>query len=131
MDLRQHAAHPPAGAGRAGARTISDEEKGYYAFRLARPLAPGDSTELRFDVEHVTRGFEDEPSFFPVVQNGTFFDSQYLPGIGYNPEGELTDEGERERRGLPPRPRANRHRRPAGAARATSSRATRTGSTSG
>lgn len=88
-------------------KTITDTEKGYHAFRLARPLAPGDSTELRFDVEHVTRGFENEPSFFPVVENGTFFDSHYLPGIGYNPEGELTDEGERERRGLPPRPRAN------------------------
>jgi ABC-2 type transport system permease protein len=88
-------------------KTISDGEKGYHAFRLASPLAPGDSTELRFDLEHVTRGFENEPSFFPVVENGTFFDSHYLPGIGYNPEGELTDEGERERRGLPPRPRAN------------------------
>jgi len=87
-------------------RTISDGEKGYHAFRLARPLAPGDSTVLRFDLEHLTRGFEDEPSYFPVVQNGTFFDSQYLPGIGYNPQGELVDEGERERRGLPPRPRA-------------------------
>jgi ABC-2 type transport system permease protein len=87
-------------------KTISDDEKGYHAFRLARPLAPGDSTELRFDLRHVTRGFENEPSFFPVVQNGTFFDSQYLPGIGYNAEGELADEGERERRGLPERPRA-------------------------
>jgi ABC-2 type transport system permease protein len=87
-------------------KTISDDEKGYHAFRLARPLAPGDSTELRFDLQHVTRGFENEPSFFPVVQNGTFFDSHYLPGIGYNAEGELTDEGERARRGLPERPRA-------------------------
>jgi ABC-type transport system involved in multi-copper enzyme maturation permease subunit len=87
-------------------KTITDGEKGYHAFRLARPLAPGDSTELRFDVEHVSRGFENEPSFFPVVENGTFFDSHYLPGIGYNPEGELTDEGERARRGLPARPRA-------------------------
>jgi ABC-2 type transport system permease protein len=86
-------------------RTIADREKGYYAFRLERPLAPGDSTELRFDVAHEARGFEDEPSFFPVVENGTFFNSMYLPGIGYNAEGELDDEGARERHGLPPRPR--------------------------
>jgi ABC-type transport system involved in multi-copper enzyme maturation permease subunit len=98
-------------------KTISDGEKGYHAFRLARPLAPGDSTELRFDLEHVTRGFENEPSFFPVVQNGTFFDSQYLPGIGYNAEGEMDDEGERERRGLPPRPRARPIGDPVGRAR--------------
>jgi ABC-2 type transport system permease protein len=98
-------------------KTISDDEKGYHAFRLARPLAPGDSTELRFDLEHLTRGFENEPSFWPVVENGTFFDSQYLPGIGYNAEGEMDDEGERERRGLPPRPRARAIDDPAGRAR--------------
>jgi ABC-2 type transport system permease protein len=86
-------------------RTIADKEKGYYAFRLARPLAPGDSTELRFEVAHDSRGFEDEPSFFPVVENGTFFNNQYLPGIGYNAEGEMDDEGARARHGLAPRPR--------------------------
>jgi hypothetical protein len=98
-------------------KTISDDEKGYHAFRLARPLAPGDSTTLRFDLEHVTRGFENEPSFFPVVENGTFFDSHYLPGIGYNPEGELQDEAERARRGLPERPRAKPIDDPRGLAR--------------
>ena len=86
-------------------RIIADKEKGYYAFRLERPLAPGDSTELRFDVAHETRGFADEPEYFPVVENGTFFNSQYLPGIGYNAEGELDDEGARARHGLPTRPR--------------------------
>jgi ABC-type transport system involved in multi-copper enzyme maturation permease subunit len=84
---------------------IRDKEKGYHAFRLARPLAPGDSTELRFRLRFVTRGFADQPSFHPVVQNGTFFDNQWLPGIGYNPEGELQDEGARERHGLAERPR--------------------------
>ena len=86
-------------------RIVSDTAMGYHAFRLDRPLAPGDSTVLRFDVEHLTRGFENEPSFFPVVENGTFFDAHFLPGIGYNPEGELMDEGARERHGLPTRPR--------------------------
>jgi ABC-2 type transport system permease protein len=102
---------------RPSRRIIADREKGYYAFRLDRPLAPGDSAELRFDVAHETRGFEDEPSFFPVVENGTFFDSHYLPGIGYNLEGELDDEGARERHGLPPRPRATPIGDPAGRAR--------------
>jgi ABC-2 type transport system permease protein len=98
-------------------RIIADREKGYYAYRLARPLAPGDSTELRFDVAHETRGFEDEPSFFPVVENGTFFSNQYLPGIGYNAEGELQDEGARERQGLPERPRVRPINNPVGRAR--------------
>jgi uncharacterized membrane protein YidH (DUF202 family) len=98
-------------------RTIADREKGYYAFRLARPLAPGDSTELRFEVADVTRGFRDEPAFFPVVENGTFFNSMYLPGIGYNAEGEIDDEGARERHGLPPRPRVRPIDDPVGRAR--------------
>jgi ABC-type transport system involved in multi-copper enzyme maturation permease subunit len=98
-------------------RIIADKEKGYYAFRLARPLAPGDSTELRFEVAHDARGFADEPSFFPVVENGTFFNNMYLPGIGYNPEGELDDEGARERHGLAPRPRVRAIGDPVGRAR--------------
>ncbi|HEX2207726.1 MAG TPA: M1 family aminopeptidase [Longimicrobium sp.] len=103
-------------------RTIADREKGYYAFRLARPLAPGDSTTLRFEVMHDARGFEDEPSFFPVVENGTFFNSMYLPGIGYNPEGELDDERARDRHGLPPRPRVPPIDDPRGRARNFGSR---------
>ncbi|MBB4634597.1 ABC transporter permease/M1 family aminopeptidase [Longimicrobium terrae] len=85
---------------------IDDDQKGYHAFRLARPLAPGDSTELRFQIAYLARGFENEPSFFPVVENGTFFDNHWLPGIGYNEEGELADESARGRYGLRERPRA-------------------------
>jgi len=87
-------------------RVIGDSASGYYVFRLERPLAPGDSLRLRFDLRHDVRGFENEPSYLPVAGNGTFFNSQYLPHIGYNAEGELTDEGEREKYGLPGRPRA-------------------------
>lgn len=86
-------------------RFLADTVRGYHAFRLARPLAPGDSTELRFTLRYDARGFEDEPSFLPVVQNGTFFANQWLPGIGYNPDGELTDEGARRKYGLSERPR--------------------------
>jgi hypothetical protein len=87
-------------------RVIADSARGYYVFRLARPLAPGDSVRLRFDLRHVTRGFQNEPPHGPVVGNGTFFNNQLLPHIGYNAEGELTDEGERAKYGLGQRPRA-------------------------
>ena len=90
---------------RPAARLIADRDGGFFAFRLARPLLPGDSAELRFDLEHDARGFENEPSYRPVVENGTFFDSGFLPKIGYNAEGELVDEGTRERFDLPSRPR--------------------------
>lgn len=87
---------------------ITDREKGYYAWRLGRPLQPGDTLEFRFDVAHRTQGFTHETEFGPVVGNGTFFAGDLAPGIGYNPEGELTDEDQRRRRGLPRRPRIAR-----------------------
>jgi hypothetical protein len=85
---------------RPAERVVSDSAAGYYVFRLARPMAPGDSAVLSFDLEHDSRGFENEPSYRPVVWNGTFFDAEWLPSIGYNAGGELVDEGERRRRGL-------------------------------
>jgi ABC-2 type transport system permease protein len=85
---------------------IADTALGFHGWVLERPLAPGDSMELAFDLAHLTRGFEDEPSFHPVVGNGTFFNSALLPGIGYNPQGEVLDERARARLGLPSRPHA-------------------------
>jgi hypothetical protein len=86
-------------------RVLADSARGYFIFQLDRPLAPGDSLRLRFDLRHVNHGFENEPSYEPAVNNGTFFNNQYLPHIGYNAEGELTDEGQRAKYGLPPRAR--------------------------
>ncbi|MFL5382276.1 MAG: ABC transporter permease/M1 family aminopeptidase, partial [Longimicrobiaceae bacterium] len=90
---------------RPARRVVSDSARGYYVFRLERPLAPGDSLHLRFDLAHETRGFENEPSWQPVVNNGTFFNSQWLPHVGYQGEGELTDERDRAKHGLSRRPR--------------------------
>ena len=90
---------------RPAARVIANKEGGYYAFRLSRPLMPGDSAELRFDLEHDERGFANEPAYGPVVGNGTFFHSDYLPSVGYNASGELMGEGARRKHGLPQRPR--------------------------
>ena len=91
---------------RPARRVVADSARGYYVFRLATPLAAGDSMRLSFDLEHEVRGFPNEPEYGPVVNNGTFFNSQYLPHIGYNAEGEMTDEVDRQKHGLPPRPRA-------------------------
>ncbi|HEU4559235.1 MAG TPA: M1 family aminopeptidase [Longimicrobium sp.] len=90
---------------RPAVRVVSDSARGYYIFRLQKPLAPGDSMRLGFDLAHEVRGFPNEPEYGPVVNNGTFFNTQYLPHIGYNAEGEMIDEGDRQKHGLPPRPR--------------------------
>src|SRR5690606_11111224 len=39
---------------------LADEEVGYYLFELARPLQPGDSMALDFEVASVTRGFAND-----------------------------------------------------------------------
>ena len=128
----QHAAHPPDGAGRAGAADHRGRGKGLPRVSPGPPAGAGGlhGAALRRGARS-RAGFENEPSFLPVVQNGTFFDNHYLPGIGYNPQGELTDE----RRARAPRAAASV---PAstpsttrGPCSATSCRATRTGSTSG
>jgi hypothetical protein len=93
---------------RPATRVVRDSAAGYYVFRLARPLAPGDSVHLAFDLADETHGFTNEPSWQPVVNNGTFFNSQYLPHVGYQAEGELQNERDREKYGLPTRPRAAR-----------------------
>jgi hypothetical protein len=93
------------GFDRPATRVLGDSAGGYYIYRLARPLLPGDSAEFRFDVAVRTPGFTDEPRYGPVVENGTFVNNQTLPRIGYNPEGEITGEGDREQHGLARRPR--------------------------
>ena len=90
---------------RPATRVLADSAGGYYVFRLARPLMPGDSAEFRWDVAHRTPGFRDEPSYGPVVENGTFMNNEMFPRIGYNEQGEITDEGDREHFGLRQRPR--------------------------
>jgi ABC-type transport system involved in multi-copper enzyme maturation permease subunit len=95
----------PAAAARP---VIHDTAAGYYAWALREPLRPGASLEFRFDLAHETRGFTHETSYVPVAGNGTFFSDDLLPHVGYNPAGELAGGDEREKQGLPPRPRIAR-----------------------
>ena len=79
-----------------GARDI------YCIYALEQPLAPGDSTLMTFHVGHTTHGFKDgnEPPEF--AYNGTFFDSDYFPHIGYNQNIELDDPRRRREEKLGP-----------------------------
>jgi ABC-2 type transport system permease protein len=90
---------------RPSRRMLWDRDGGYAILALAQPLAPGDSVELRWELEKPNRGFTNETEYGPVLGNGTFFTSQLLPTVGYNPDSEIQDEDERKRRGLKPRER--------------------------
>ncbi|HET7622200.1 MAG TPA: M1 family aminopeptidase [Gemmatimonadaceae bacterium] len=85
---------------------VVDDETGYRIFALARPLEPGDSLQLEFDVSFRPRGFPNDGIQTKVVGNGAVFDRSWLPLIGYQPVNELTGEDARLRFGLGPRPPA-------------------------
>ncbi|HUM10082.1 MAG TPA: ABC transporter permease [Myxococcaceae bacterium] len=85
---------------------VSDGETGVHAYRLRQPLAPGATTELAFRLTYANPGFENEGSDTRIVENGTFIDGEYLPGLGYFAQKELTDNETRRKHGLGPRERA-------------------------
>jgi hypothetical protein len=89
---------------RAAELVLADDDVGYRIFALAQPLAPGDSTQLEFDVTFRPRGFRNSDNQTDVVRNGAFFNRMMLPFIGYQPMFELTGEEARQRFGLAPRP---------------------------
>ena len=82
--------------------TVDDETR-YRIYRLERPLEPGDSLQLTFDVTYRPRGFTNNRQQKAVVANGSAFNRSWLPVIGYQPANELSDEESRQRFGLEPR----------------------------
>jgi ABC-type transport system involved in multi-copper enzyme maturation permease subunit len=87
-----------------GAKLVFDDKKlSYQIYRLAKPLAPGDSIKFQIKSDYISKGFENEVSFNEVVQNGSFFNNNdLLPLIGYQPDGELSEKKDRKKRGLNP-----------------------------
>jgi len=73
----------------------------YTIYALEQPLQPGETVTLTCNVGHQTRGFRDgnEPPEF--AYNGTFFDSDYVPYVGYNTNIEVDDPRRRREEHLP------------------------------
>lgn len=89
---------------RPAARVLADEELGHRIYALERPLQPGDSLRLDFQVQMEPRGFRESGVDASVVANGTFFTNGWLPAIGYQRSRELTSAADRREHGLAPRP---------------------------
>ena len=72
----------------------------YSIYTLEQPLNPGEVLTLNFVAGHTTRGFRDggEPAQFAF--NGTFFDTGYLPQIGYDQNYEIDDPRRRREENL-------------------------------
>jgi hypothetical protein len=73
----------------------------YSIYALDPPLAPGQTVTLTCNVGHQTRGFRDGNELPELAYNGTFFDSDYVPYIGYNTNIELDDPRRRREEHLP------------------------------
>ena len=73
----------------------------YSIYALDAPLGPGQRVTLTCNVDHQTHGFRDGNELPELAYNGTFFDSDYVPYIGYNTGIELDDPRRRREEHLP------------------------------
>jgi hypothetical protein len=74
----------------------------YTIYELETPLAPGEVLTMTFDVGHQSTGFRDGNELAQFAYNGTFFDREFFPDIGYSPDGEIDDPRRRREEGLGP-----------------------------
>jgi ABC-2 type transport system permease protein len=75
----------------------------YTIYQLNTTLNPGDSIKMNFKQSFTTTGFEAGNSNANIVENGTFFNNENFPTIGYNRKYELGDNDERSEYNLPER----------------------------
>lgn len=83
---------------------VMDNALGHRIYVLAKPLLPGDSLQLTFDVRFVPQGFTPNQQDVSVVPNGTYVEGWWLPGVGYQRNREFRDARQRRAYGLAPRP---------------------------
>ena len=84
---------------------LVDEDLGHRIYALERPLSPGDSLRLHFEVHSAPRGFPHRGIDASVVPNGTWFaQHEWLPAIGYQSDREIQNAGDRRAHRLPARP---------------------------
>ncbi|MFC5551174.1 ABC transporter permease/M1 family aminopeptidase [Massilia aerilata] len=83
----------------------ADARRGFYRYALATPLAAGARIALEFELEDAPGGVLGLGRDTAVVANGTFFNNDILPHIGYQQRIELQDDRDRKRHGLAPKER--------------------------
>ena len=82
-----------------------DEEHGVYTLTLGEAMAPTATLPLSFDLQYAPRGFRNARLGTRIVHNGTFMSDGFLPHLGYQTRGELTDDSTRRKHGLEPKER--------------------------
>ena len=79
---------------------VQDNDLGFHVYRLNAPLQPGGRVALKFGLRFENPGFANSGGDVRLVQNGSFINSGYVPYVGYNERGELSDDRARHRNGL-------------------------------
>jgi ABC-2 type transport system permease protein len=76
----------------------------YSIYSLDQPLQPGEVVNLNFAVHHESKGFTDGHELAQFAYNGTFFDREFFPFLGYQAVAELDDPRRRREEHLGPLP---------------------------
>ncbi|WP_373064498.1 ABC transporter permease/M1 family aminopeptidase [Gemmatimonas sp.] len=79
----------------------ADTVFGVRLVKLASPLAPGDSLRLRVVQHHARRGYPSGEPDRSLVENGTFFNRDKFPSLGYRADLELQSDELRRKYKLP------------------------------
>jgi ABC-2 type transport system permease protein len=74
----------------------------YSIYAFDKPLLPGEVVTLSFSVNHTSRGFRDGNELAQFAYNGTFFDAEFFPIVGYNAGLEVDDPRRRRELHLGP-----------------------------
>ncbi|WP_192579106.1 ABC transporter permease/M1 family aminopeptidase [Fibrisoma limi] len=87
---------------RTARAVVEDRLHGFNIYTLQKPLQPGDSLQMNFEVVWQSKGFRNTNLDVSVIDNGSYFVNQErFPAIGYNLYRELRTNPERKRYGLP------------------------------
>lgn len=79
---------------------LDDKENGFQIYKLATALLPGDSIKFEMNLDYFPKGFKNSDAGTSIVYNGTFFNNQLLPSLGYSEQSELGDDSSRKKYGL-------------------------------
>ena len=91
---------------RSAHATLTDKKHFYAIYKIDPALKPGESMRISFRSSYTARGFKDGNERPEIAANGTFFDRDYFPVLGYAEALELDDPARRreEKTAAAPRP---------------------------
>ena len=85
---------------RPATATLSDAKHGFWIYHLATPLAPGSTIKINFECAYNNPGFRNNGEQAEFAYNGTFFDRNYFPSLGYDNGREIDNPVRRREAGL-------------------------------